>query len=204
MDMLTIVALAAGAMFVLAIAMAMVLGWANQAFAVYVDPRVEALIAALPGANCGGCGCVGCNEYAEAVAAGKLGPDRCPVGGASVAAKAAAIMGVEIEQSRPYRPIVHCRAHTGDRLKRVPYIGEQTCSGANVVAGVQGCTYGCLGLGDCVRACDFDAIHVIDGLATVDYQKCTGCGACARVCPRNALQVRSHAGSCLFEQGRGA
>lgn len=189
MELLTLMGLAGGTMLVLAVGTAFILGWAVEAFRVDVDPRVEALLAVLPGANCGGCGCVGCGDYAEAVAQGRMTPDKCPVGGPSVAAKAAAIMGVELTASWPYRPIVHCRAHTGDRLKQFVYDGEKTCAAANVVGGVQGCSYGCLGLGDCTRVCDFDAIHIKDGLATVDYQRCTGCGACARVCPRNIITM---------------
>ena len=54
---------------------------------------------------------------------------------------------------------------------------------------MQGCAYGCLGFGDCDRSCPFDAIHVVDGLAVVDYAKCTGCGNCARVCPRNIITM---------------
>jgi ferredoxin len=69
------------------------------------------------------------------------------------------------------------------------YLGEPTCAAANLVGGVQGCTYGCLGLGDCVSSCEFDAIHMINGLAVVDYLKCVGCGACARVCPRNIITM---------------
>jgi Fe-S-cluster-containing hydrogenase component 2 len=98
-------------------------------------------------------------------------------------------MGVELTDTLPFRPIVHCGAHTADKLHRHPYLGEQTCAAANLVSGVQGCTYGCLGIGDCTRACNYDALHVVDGLATVDYDKCVGCGACAKVCPRNIITM---------------
>ena len=184
-----IVILAAGTMLLLALVMACVLGWANRAFHVEVDPRVEQIQRVLPGANCGGCGYVGCNEYAEAVVAGEAPPDKCTVGGASCAAALAKILGVELAPSFPYRPAVHCAARLEDRLKRHEYRGEPTCSAANLVAGVQGCTYGCLGLGDCVRACEFDAIAIVDGLAVVNYDKCVGCGACARACPRNIISM---------------
>ena len=101
----------------------------------------------------------------------------------------AEVMGVDAEPSYPWRPVVHCGAHTEDRLGRSPYFGEQRCGPANLVTDIQGCTYGCLGFGDCTRACNFDAIHVIDGLARVDYEKCVGCGACAKVCPRNIITM---------------
>jgi len=184
-----IILLAAGTMLALALFMAYVLGWANKAFHVEVDPRVEQVNAVLPGANCGGCGFIGCGEYAEAVVAGQAPPDKCPVGGESCAAAIAKVLGLELEQSWPYRPVVHCGATREQRLQRHEYCGEATCASANLVAGVQGCTYGCLGLGDCQAACPFDAIHVIDGLAVVDYEKCTGCGKCADVCPRNIIHM---------------
>jgi len=184
-----IVILAAGTMLVLAVFMAYVLGWANRTFHVEVDPRIDAVNEALPGANCGGCDYVGCNEYAEAVVAGEAPVDKCTVGGVSCAAALAKILGVELAQSWPYRPVVHCGATYEDRLGRNEYRGEQTCTAANVVADVQGCTYGCLGFGDCLIACEFDAIHMVEGLAVVDYQTCVGCGACERICPRHIITM---------------
>lgn len=187
--MLTIIILAGATMLVLALVAGQSLGWANHVFHVEIDPRIEAVNASLPGANCGGCGFVGCMPYAEAVAAGKAPPDKCTVGGGSVAQKVAAIMGVNLKPSWPFRPVVHCRAHYAERLGRGEYRGEPTCAAANLIGGVQGCTYGCLGMGDCVRACDYDAIHIVDGLAVVDYDKCIGCRACANACPRNIISM---------------
>ncbi len=180
--------LAGGTMTILAVGMSYVLGWANRAFHVEVDPRIEAADDILPGANCGGCEYVGCGEYAEAVVGGEA-VNKCTVGGASVALQLGGLLGVEVEETWPYRAVVHCAASYEDRLGRSDYVGELTCAAANVISGVQACTYGCLGLGDCVEACDYDALHMIDGLATVDYDKCTGCGACARVCPRNIISM---------------
>ncbi len=184
-----VIGLSAVTLLAMAFFFAAVLGWANRAFHVPEDPRIEACLTALPGANCGGCGFVGCREYAVAVVREGAEVGKCTVGGADAASALAAIMGVSVDASLPYRPVVHCGAHLEDRLLRAPYRGEARCAAANLVNGVQGCTYGCLGFGDCQRACNFNAIHVIDGLATVDYERCVGCGACARACPRNIITM---------------
>jgi len=187
--MLVMMMLAAAALLVLALVSGAVLGWANRAFHVEVDPRIEAIAGVLPGANCGGCGFIGCGDYAAAVVNQGAPVNKCTVGGASCAAAVARIMGVEAKESWPARPVVHCRATLEDRLLRAEYRGEQTCAAANVVSGVQGCTYGCLGLGDCARACSYGALRIVRGLAEVDYEKCVGCGACARACPRHILTM---------------
>jgi RnfABCDGE-type electron transport complex B subunit len=184
---ITLITLAAAVMLALAMAAGSILGWANRAFYVEVDPRVSRIQDALPGANCSGCGYIGCGEYAEAVAGEEATVNLCAPGGAGCAQALADIMGVDVEPSWPYRAIVHCAARTSQRLGQTEYRGEQTCSAVNLVAGHQGCTYGCLGLSDCVRSCEFDAIHVIEGLAVIDYRKCTGCGACIDACPRHII-----------------
>ncbi len=185
---LTII-LAGVTMLALATAGGWVLGWANKAFHVEVDPRIEQIDEALPGANCGGCGYVGCRDYAEACVEKNEAVDLCPVGGEPVAAAIADILGIEVEQSWPYRPAVHCGATYEQRLKRGDYRGEATCAAANLVGGVQGCIYGCMGFGDCFDSCKFDAIEIVDGLSTINYDKCVGCGACAKVCPRNIISM---------------
>lgn len=183
------IGLSAGTLLAMAVVLSYVLGWASKAFHVEVDPRVTAIMDVLPAANCGGCGFVGCSDYAEAIVGADAPVNKCPVGGESCAAAVAGIMGVTLTDTLPYRPIVHCGARTEDKLLRSEYRGEPTCAAANLVAGVQGCTYGCLGFGDCVTACNYDAIHIVDGLSTVDYDKCVGCGACAKVCPRNIITM---------------
>jgi RnfABCDGE-type electron transport complex B subunit len=171
------------------IAMGWILGWANRAFHVPTDPKVDALNEVLPGANCGGCGYVGCNEYAEAVAKGEAGVNLCAPGGAGCAAKVAGIMGVEVGEAVPVKAVIHCGADRSKRKQLQEYTGEHTCASANLVAGVQGCTYGCLGFGDCVEACPYDAISLANGLAVVDYDKCVGCRACEKTCPRNIISM---------------
>jgi RnfABCDGE-type electron transport complex B subunit len=183
------VGLSAGTLLAMAVVLSYILGWASRKFHVEVDPRVTAILDVLPAANCGGCGFVGCSDYAEAIVGADAPVNKCPVGGESCATEVAGIMGVELTDTLPYRPIVHCGAHTEDKLKRHEYRGEQTCAAVNLVSGVQGCIYGCLGYGDCTRACNYDAIHIRDGLAMVDYDKCIGCMACAKVCPRNIITM---------------
>jgi RnfABCDGE-type electron transport complex B subunit len=178
-------------MVAMAVVLSAVLGWANKKFHVDVDQRVLDIIDALPGAYCGGCGYVGCGEYAEAVALEHEAVTKCTVGGQGCAEAVAAIMGVEVGELLPFRPVVHCGAKRDDRLGRNEYHGEMQCAAANLVTDVQGCTYGCLAFGDCVTVCDYDALHVVYGLATVDYDKCVGCGACAKVCPRNIITITS-------------
>jgi Na+-translocating ferredoxin:NAD+ oxidoreductase RNF subunit RnfB len=188
MGILTI-GLAAGTMMAMAVIFTFILAWANKTFHVETDPRLEKVTAALPGVNCGGCGFIGCGEYAEGVVFKNAPVNKCTVGGTSVALALGDIMGIRVDVTLSFRPIVHCGAKTSDRLGRSAYRGERLCRAANLVADVQGCTYGCLGFGDCERACGYDAIHVKDGLATVNYEKCVGCGACAKACPRNIITI---------------
>ncbi|PID39056.1 MAG: electron transporter RnfB [Proteobacteria bacterium] len=184
-----IIGLAGSTMLAMAVVLSFILGWANRAFHVEVDPRVDQAIEILPGANCGGCGYVGCGEYAEAVVLEDAPVNLCTVGGKSCTEALASVMGIEVTASYPWRPVVHCGACYDDRLGRSPYRGEQRCGPANLVTDIQGCIYGCLGFGDCTRACKYDAIHIENGLARVDYEKCVGCGACAKVCPRNIITM---------------
>lgn len=155
------------------------------------DPKVEAVLNALPGANCGGCGLAGCGAYAEGVVADHALLGKCGPGGEELVHALAAILGIEASTAAPVRPVVHCSAHTADMINGTSYHGINSCAEAHMVAGVIGCSYGCMGLGDCQDACDFDAINIVDGLATVDYSKCVGCGACVKACPRNIIEMVS-------------
>jgi len=169
---------------------AVVLLIASEKLKVEVDPKVEQIHQALPKIDCGACGFAGCGSYAKAVAQNPDLIGKCSPGGAQASAKIAGILNLQISDSGPARkPIVHCRAHSADKTYYAKYSGIQSCTSANALPNVQACKFGCLGFGDCVSACKFDAIHIIDGLTVVDYEKCTGCGACAKHCPRNLIEM---------------
>ena len=169
---------------------ALVLLIASVKLKVEVDPKVDEIHHALPNLDCGACGFAGCGQYAKAVLKdpGLLG--KCAPGGPDTASKIAVILNLQVSDSGPQKkPIVHCRAHTQDKTIYAKYQGISSCTAANALANVQACAFGCLGFGDCIRACKFDALDIIDDLATVDYDKCTGCTACSKACPRHLIEM---------------
>ena len=169
---------------------AVVLLIASRKLAVEVDPKIEQIHEALPNLDCGACGFAGCGQYAKAILANPELLGKCAPGGQQASEKIAKILNLQISDSgAPKRPIVHCRAHTEDKTYYATYQGIPTCISANALANVQACKFGCLGFGDCISACKFDALHMVDGLATVDYDKCTGCGACSKACPRDLIKM---------------
>ena len=168
------------------------LAYAAQKFAVKVDPKVEQILQVLPGANCGACGQPGCSAFAEAVAAGRVPPNKCIPGGQDTATKIAAILGVTaVDSEEPKVAVVQCRGGKQEAKERFIYQGIEDCHAALLLAGgSKACRYGCLGLGSCAKACPFDAIHMNDnGLPVVDEDKCTGCGVCVLTCPRGILAL---------------
>ncbi|MDI9470573.1 MAG: RnfABCDGE type electron transport complex subunit B [Bacillota bacterium] len=181
---------AMGLMLTLGFVFALILLIASIKLRVEADPTVQQIHEALPKIDCGACGFAGCGSYAEAVAADPKLIGRCAPGGADAANRIAAILNLEISAGGAAQyPVVHCSAHTGDKRYHGDYQGIRSCISANALPHVQACAFGCLGFGDCTRACKFDALHIIDGLATVDYDKCTGCTACSKACPRNLIEM---------------
>jgi electron transport complex protein RnfB len=169
---------------------AVVLLIAHEKLKVEVDPKVEEIYTVLPHIDCGACGFAGCGGYAKGVLDNPELIGRCSPGGPDTANKIAAILNLQVSSSGPaQRPIVHCRAHTDDKMYYAQYQGIPSCTAANALANAQACKFGCLGYGDCVRACKFDALHIVDGLATVNYDNCTGCTACTKACPRNLITM---------------
>ena len=162
---------------------------ASKKFYVEVDPKEEAIVGVLPGANCGGCGYPGCGGLASAIAQGKAAVNSCPVGGASVSEQIAQIMGVVAEAGVRKVANVACNGTTENAVAKAKYVGMLDCKAAVIAqSGQKGCTYGCMGLGTCVRACKFDSIYIgDDGVAHVDREKCVACGKCLEVCPKGII-----------------
>ncbi|MBN2355471.1 Fe-S cluster domain-containing protein, partial [candidate division KSB1 bacterium] len=168
------------------------LAFASKKLAVEVDPKVEEILAILPGANCGACGQPGCAAYAEAVAAGRVPPNKCTPGGKDVAEKISYIMGLTgVQVDEPKIVAVHCQGGFKEAKERSIYQGLDDCRAAVLIGGgSKACRYGCLGLGSCVKACPFDALYMNDnGLPVVIEEKCTGCGVCVLTCPRDILEL---------------
>ena len=181
----------------IALIAAVILYVCSKKFAVKEDPRIAQVSAILPGANCGGCGFPGCSGMADALVkgadAGSLDGLMCPVGGAEVMGQVADLLGMAIANTDPMVAVVRCNGTCELRPRMAEYDGLRTCTAMNACgAGETGCGYGCLGCGDCVAACQFDAIHMNPetGLPEVDEDKCTACGACTKACPRHIIELR--------------
>lgn len=173
---------------------AMILYWASRRFHVEEDPRIASIQEVLPAANCGGCGFPGCSGFAEAlVKSDSLEGLNCPVGGAPVMDKVAAILGRESTMTDARVAVVRCNGNCENRVRTNIYDGARSCRiESNLYGGDTACTYGCLGYGDCVTVCPFDAIHINPEtlLPEVDEAKCTACGNCVKACPKLLIQLR--------------
>lgn len=166
------------------------LAYASRIFAVKVDSRFPMVLDALPGVNCGACGFPGCSGLASAIIEGNAPVNGCPVGGAPVATNIADIMGVTADVSAREVAYVYCNG--GDNAtKKFNYDGAKDCLAAmKVSGGPMSCSYACIGLGTCVKACPFDAIHIKNGTAVVDNDKCTACSKCVAACPKDIISLK--------------
>ena len=180
---------------VLGLLLAAVLFWVASKFKVEEDPRIDEVEKAMPGANCGGCGYAGCRAFADsAVKAPNLDNHFCPVGGNEVMKKVADILGYEVSQKAPQVAVVRCNGSCGNRPLTNIYDGVRSCRvKAALYSGDTACSFGCLGCGDCVSACQFGAISMDPqtGLPVVDETKCTACGSCVKACPKHIIELRN-------------
>lgn len=172
------------------VVVAVLLGFASQAFAVPVDPKVAAIEEALPGINCGACGYPGCAGCAAAIAAGEAPVNACVVGGEATADVVADIMGTDADSSTKMVASVQCRGTCDNVSEIYEYDGQQNCTiMAYSFGGNKSCSFACIGCGDCQDVCEFDAIRMVDGVSVIDKDKCTACMQCINTCPKHVIEL---------------
>ncbi|MBQ9495108.1 MAG: RnfABCDGE type electron transport complex subunit B [Treponema sp.] len=174
--------------FLLAFIIGVLLGVFKKIFYVPVDEKAAAVREVLPGANCGGCGYPGCDGFAAACAAGKAPADGCTAGGVKTAQAVANVLGVHVSAENTVA-VLACQGSKDKCMPRGCYNGIHSCAAAHeAVNGTKMCQWGCIGFGDCVAVCNFDALYMgSDSLPHVNTKKCTGCGVCVKTCPMHLL-----------------
>lgn len=191
---MTTVVLTVALLAALGISGAILLYAVSKKFKVDEDPRIDEVAALLPGANCGGCGYKGCRDFATAcVGSSTLNGVACPVAGAEGMKAIAAVLGLEADTGQRRVAVLHCNGSRAARPEIFRYDGVRSCKVMDAVAvGTTGCSFGCLGCGDCIEVCAFGALSLDaeNGLPVVDASKCTACGKCVAECPRHLLELR--------------
>lgn len=193
-----LVGIAAAGLFMtgLGVALAVLLAIANRKLYVYEDPRIDQVEEMLPRANCGACGSPGCRPFAESLVKGTVDPGLCTVNATEITQSIADFLGVEVLQREKRVARLACAGGTHVAYYRAKYQGLESCRAADVVSGGgKGCAWGCLGLADCERSCEFDAINMDrHGLPVVNEENCVACGDCVEACPKDlfSLQPLSH------------
>lgn len=177
--------------FAIAFIFGFLLGLFKKIFFVKTDPKIEEVRNALSGANCGGCGLAGCDAFASAVVKGDAPVNGCVAGGADCASKISSILGQANVEVVPKVSVLLCKGTKECAGVKGEYHGLKTCKAAQMVMnGTKKCSYGCIGFGDCVKECPFDALKLNDdGLPVVDFKKCVGCGNCVTACPKHLFQL---------------
>lgn len=177
-------------MFALALFLGIIIVIISQIFHVTRNEKRVALIDALPGANCGGCGFSGCDAYADYLLKPGADTSLCSVGGIACAQEIASILGTEVIEPEQKVAVLHCQGNSDFTSPRYEYLGTQTCHAAHgLLGGFGSCTYGCLGFGDCMSACAFGAMSIHKGIVCIDRRECTGCGQCIKICPKKLIEL---------------
>ena len=178
----------------LGILAALILYYVSKKFYVYENPLIDKVEALLPSANCAGCGFPGCRSFAEELTRREDISDLfCPAGGNNVMREIAGLLGKEIKEKEPLIAVLKCNGSRQNRPKTTQFEGPDSCAiSAIIFSGETDCVFGCLGKGDCVDVCEFDAMYIdeVTGLPVILPEKCTGCGACTQACPRMILELR--------------
>lgn len=185
------IVIAVGFMGGLGLLLATLLAFANRRLYVYEDPRIDLVDEMLPHSNCGACGTPGCRPFAELLIKGEVSPGQCTVNSKEMSEAIADFLGVEVGGVEKQVARLACAGGSHVAYTRARYEGLKTCRAAALVAGGgKGCTWACLGLGDCEVSCDFDAIHLdTHGLPIVDTDLCNACGDCVEACPKKLFSL---------------
>lgn len=183
---------AVGLVSAIGLAIGLILAVASAVFFVPKDEKAERIQEILPGANCGACGFSGCSGYAKALSEGKAKVGLCSPGGAEVAQKLDDFLGTKSENVEYKVALVHCLGSFDNTSNKMNYQGIHSCSSAlQLSGGVGSCFYGCMGFGDCAKACEHDAITVCNGVASINPEKCVGCTKCVQACPKHLISCVS-------------
>ena len=189
---MTAVLIAIGVVGGVSLVIGLLLGVVANKFAVEVDERVTLVREHLAGSNCGGCGFAGCDACAEAMVAGNAAPTACAPAGAANAAAIGEILGISVTASEPKVAFVKCSGTCDKTVMQSNYYGITDCVKAATMPGgtAKACSFGCMGLGSCVEACKYNAIHIVNGVAKVDRpENCVACGACVNTCPKHLIEL---------------
>jgi len=183
--------LSAGIVAVAGVILGLLIGMAAKRFEVKTDPRIEAVRAALPGANCGGCGYAGCDDFAKALVLKNEDPTKCPVSDDEQRKAVEAALGRTVELCERFVAVVFCSGSFSHSGRSAEYNGVLDCRSAAITGngGGKACRFGCLGFGSCAKICPFNAIEMRDGLAIVHPEICKGCGKCVSICPRKLIRL---------------
>ncbi|MCI5667495.1 MAG: RnfABCDGE type electron transport complex subunit B [Oscillospiraceae bacterium] len=190
-ELLSAVLIAVGVLVAVGLVCALILVIAAKFFAVKVDEKEQKLRACFPGANCGACGFTGCDGYAKALAEDPTLPaNLCVPGGEATAKQLGEVLGVSVEAAARKVAFIHCNGTCENTTEKYDYQGIRTCAAVKLFYGGDcACTTGCMGYGDCARACPSNAIYFDNGVNRVDPAKCTGCGKCTKVCPNSVISL---------------
>lgn len=168
----------------------LILSVASSIMSTKKNDKLEAILNALPGANCGACGFSGCEGYAKALSSGNAKPGLCTPGGQKTSDKISQILGINSVNTESKVALITCCGTNDNTSIKAEYNGIKSCAAVNsLFGGNSSCQFGCLGLGDCFKACKYGAINICNGVAFVNYNKCVGCGACVRACPKNLIKL---------------